>query len=114
MSPEDASANSNTGRDGTIDNVAPANVDLIKMDIEGAERPALAGAERVLREQRPHLAIAAYHKPEDITEIFHIFKQYGYRNVRFAHYSESNDDSIFVSFGIRKERRLRDSGLIEG
>lgn len=44
-------------------------VTFIKMDIEGSELAALRGAERIVREQRPKLAVCVYHKPEDIWEI---------------------------------------------
>jgi FkbM family methyltransferase len=47
----------------------PPKLDFIKMDIEGAELFALKGAERILREQRPTLAISVYHRPEDLVEI---------------------------------------------
>jgi hypothetical protein len=39
------------------------------MDIEGAEQAALKGAENLIREQRPKLAICVYHTPQAIWEI---------------------------------------------
>lgn len=44
-------------------------VTFIKMDIEGAELPALRGAHKTIEMQRPTLAISVYHKSEDIVEI---------------------------------------------
>jgi FkbM family methyltransferase len=44
-------------------------VDLIKMDIEGAESHALRGAEQTLRQFRPKLGISVYHKLEDFWTI---------------------------------------------
>lgn len=41
----------------------------IKMDIEGAEKEALIGAERIIKTFSPVLAICVYHKPEDLWEI---------------------------------------------
>jgi hypothetical protein len=39
------------------------------MDIEGAERRALAGARQTLRRHRPRLSIAVYHVSGDGVEI---------------------------------------------
>jgi FkbM family methyltransferase len=54
----------------TIDDLvarrALPRVDFIKLDIEGAELPALRGAVQTLRRFRPTLAIAAYHRPDDL------------------------------------------------
>jgi len=44
-------------------------VTFIKMDIEGAEYDALKGAEKIIREQKPRLAISVYHHPDHIVEI---------------------------------------------
>ena len=45
------------------------DVTFIKMDIEGQEKNALLGGKRVLREKRPKMNIAAYHRNEDIFEL---------------------------------------------
>lgn len=44
-------------------------VTFIKMDIEGSEWDALHGAKRIIREQKPKLAICLYHKPEDMFRV---------------------------------------------
>lgn len=53
----------------TIDEVVAKlglqSVDFIKMDIEGAERFALQGADRTLHDHRPQLALSSYHRPDD-------------------------------------------------
>jgi FkbM family methyltransferase len=42
---------------------------FIKMDIEGAEMDALAGARRLIGKSRPILAISAYHRPDHLWRI---------------------------------------------
>lgn len=42
---------------------------FINMDIEGAELAALKGAETLIKENKPDLAISAYHAPNDMWEI---------------------------------------------
>lgn len=53
-----------------IDNIPEcADATFIKMDIEGAEQNALAGAEKTIRRNRPKLAICIYHSDEDMLDI---------------------------------------------
>lgn len=49
--------------------LANAQVDFIKMDIEGAELPALQGAETIIKKSAPLLAVCVYHRHDDIVAI---------------------------------------------
>ena len=54
----------------TIDNIAQNwNTSYIKMDVEGAEKEALAGGIQTLKNLSPKLNIAVYHRFEDIFDI---------------------------------------------
>lgn len=55
----------------TIDSLFPDNtpVDLIKLDVEGAERKALAGGEKTIRTQAPSMMVSLYHRTEDLWDL---------------------------------------------
>lgn len=58
-------------------------VDLIKMDIEGAEMHALSGAQETIRRCHPVLAIAVYHKAEDLVTIPQYIKTFETKDVKY-------------------------------
>jgi hypothetical protein len=45
------------------------HIDFLKIDVEGADLGVLQGAAETIRTQRPRLAIACYHKPDDLVTI---------------------------------------------
>lgn len=53
-------------------------LDFIKLDVEGAELAAIAGARNVLQFCRPKLAVCLYHKKDDMKIIPEVLKNYGY------------------------------------
>lgn len=72
-----------TDNGGRISDAGETNVDLvalddidvgvptvIKLDVEGAEVDALAGATATIGRHRPKLAICAYHKHDDLVKLF--------------------------------------------
>ncbi|HYR44108.1 MAG TPA: FkbM family methyltransferase [Terriglobia bacterium] len=68
---------------------------FIKMDIEGAEKQALAGGSRTIEKHHPRLAIAAYHRPGDFWKL-----PYQVRAIRddyriyMRHYAESLYETV--------------------
>lgn len=67
----------------TIDNIiGDTKIDLIKMDIEGAELEALKGALKTLERSRPVMAICVYHKKDDLIVLPQFMKNV-YKNCRF-------------------------------
>ena len=51
-------------RDGQI-----PRVDFLKVDVEGADLGVLEGAAETIRSQRPRIAIACYHRPDDLVTL---------------------------------------------
>lgn len=53
-----------------LDDVLPGlSPNYVKLDIEGAERAALAGMRQTLERTRPAIAMSIYHRPEDLWEL---------------------------------------------
>lgn len=58
----------------SLDEMIHNTVTFIKLDVEGSEYKALLGARRIIRDNKPKLAISVYHKPEDIWELPELIK----------------------------------------
>ena len=70
MSEKQKSSNAQECHLDKLDNVlSNKKVTILKLDIEGAEIQGILGAEQIIKEQTPKLAICLYHKPEDLWEI---------------------------------------------
>ena len=78
-----------------LDNLVKDRTNFIKMDIEGGESDAIAGASQTILDDHPILAISVYHKPTDIRKIFEqinsLRKDY---NVFLRHYTEGTDETV--------------------
>jgi hypothetical protein len=44
-------------------------INLLKLDVEGAEADALCGAQTIISQSKPVIALSAYHKPQDLWEL---------------------------------------------
>lgn len=58
-----------------LDSFLQQSPSTVKIDIEGAELEALEGARETIRERRPKLTIAAYHRPLHLAEIMDAIDQ---------------------------------------
>ncbi len=78
---------------------------IIKLDVEGAESLALAGAESVIRDARPVLAVCVYHLQDHLWTLPLQIKAYcdDYDFFLRAHNEEGFD---LVCYAVPKERRL--------
>jgi FkbM family methyltransferase len=71
---------------------------FIKMDIEGAELEALAGAASTIRRARPNLAVSVYHRASHIVEIPRLIDSFGVRyDYYLRHYSEGYAETVLFA-----------------
>lgn len=71
---------------------------LIKMDVEGSEMDALAGARKTITASRPGLAISAYHTPHHLWQIPALLASWdlGYRFYLRAHMYQGFDTVLYA------------------
>lgn len=76
-------------------------IDMIAMDIEGAEMEALKGTKEIIKDQAPILAISVYHNLSDFWEVPLRIKEYNanYR-IFFRHHRWTCDDTVCYAIPI--------------
>lgn len=78
-----------------LDNFISEKVTFIKMDIEGVERAAIAGAIRTIKKYHPILAISVYHLFDDYWQIpEQIFSMKNDYKIYFRHYNEGFSETV--------------------
>lgn len=84
---------------GLDDALQGAEVNFIKLDVEGHELPALAGARETIRRCRPVLAISAYHRWDDLWRIPDLIHRLGlgYR-LRLAVHQHNSFDTVLYAY----------------
>jgi len=81
-------------------------LDFIKMDIEAAELNALKGAADTIRQFRPILAIAQYHKTSDFADIPHCIGELTENYSYFIdHFSIHHEETVLFAIPDEKLRR---------
>lgn len=72
---------------------------VVKMDIEGAEVEALAGARRMVQEHRPELVLCVYHRPEHLWQIPRLVRSWYGSTARYylRVHAHSGFDTVFYA-----------------
>lgn len=72
---------------------------FIKLDVEGSEKEALLGAEKIIREAAPKLAVCVYHKPEDIYAVPELIRKLNPKYKFFMrHYAPYIWDTVLYAY----------------
>lgn len=75
-------------------------VDLIWADIEGYENRLIKGAERIIRKNKPKIAICVYHKPNDIWWIMKRIREINssYKFDMLHHRKEDREETVLYCY----------------
>jgi len=86
-----------------LDDLNISSGSFLKMDIEGAELGAIDGAKEFIRQKQPRLAIAAYHKVDDLWRIPAAISPLMDADIYLRHYTEGLDETVM--FFIPRSRK---------
>jgi len=82
-------------------------VTIVKMDIEGAEANALVGARKLIKEDKPILAICVYHKRDDYYHLLDIIKDICPNEYSFYFRQYRYTPTETVCYAIPKNRKIK-------
>lgn len=60
----------------TLDETIKEKVTFIKLDVEGFEKATLLGAKQIIQKDKPKIAMSAYHKPQDIWDLYELVSKW--------------------------------------
>lgn len=72
--------------DSSLSELGTASLDYIKYDVEGAEKKALIGSERIISASHPKLLVSLYHRTEDIFALPELVREMGYKELYLRRY----------------------------
>ncbi|SMC29804.1 methyltransferase, FkbM family [Andreprevotia lacus DSM 23236] len=76
-----------------------AQIDFLKLDVEGHDLPALEGARGLIRKSRPVLALAGYHRWDDIYKIPEFIHSLGMDyKIRTLRHAYNTFDTVFYAY----------------
>ena len=82
-----------------LDDLVGSNpIDVLRIDIEGAECEALSGAKRVIQSHHPVLQIAIYHRPQDLAEVLERVVGLGYKEFFLRTHRQNFFDTFLYCF----------------
>jgi FkbM family methyltransferase len=85
--------------DAVVARAGIPHLDFLKVDVEGADLGVLHGAANTIRRDRPRLAVACYHKPDDLVTIPEFISSLGIKYHWYLQCSTMTDVDT-VAFGV--------------
>lgn len=90
---------------GRIDDIVREPITFLKLDVEGEEARVLAGALSQIRENRPTLAVAVYHKAQDLWDIpRRILAMEPSYSLRLNHYTDCAYETVIYAQSSQKPK----------
>ncbi|MEO7496063.1 MAG: FkbM family methyltransferase [Massilia sp.] len=81
----------------TIDEATNQDATFIKYEVEGSELQGLMGARRTIERNRPRLAVAVYHKPEDLLVLPRYVRDMGMDyKIGFRQHDRGTPDATYI------------------